>query len=479
MSSSEFKYTPHTGKDRRASFCSFGDDIFTKSSFIGKGGYGSVSTFTHVMNGSEIVVKQIQLRGELRVEKNETPDDLLKRLDASINKKKSEVEHEAELNKIVHGIGSVSIHEKKVDLTKLGGQKVDRPYTAYLCMKKLPPNLFQLCTSDLSFQRRHVSNIKSFLMLYLKVLQATKKLHEQFGIVHGDIKLENLCMDENDEIFFCDFGLARKLNGDESKPELTQGGGRPEYMAPELCQSIPADPNQDIYSLGSLLKRFRFFTIPEKIRQGIEDLAKNMENKNPSDRPSIDNVIAVVNDLIYQSRPWYIKARDRVQNNKGKALLITLGVALLVTAVVFAWPVIVAGGSAAAIFGAIGAGFSSYALSASTTTAISLGIGTVSMGAAVLILTKKIDKGIKFLIRKVHELIHPKTLEKPPPQGNNLSIDSIPRMTNPHDYFPPPRSNVKNTLEQKLEEKSASRKSPLPDLSIESDKETKRTPPFS
>lgn len=367
MSDSSFTYYSRQQAKRlggsRASFCSFGGKEFTTPTRLGEGRYGQVSEFTHQQDGSKIVVKRFDLR------KNNI----------------DEIKHEAEINRIVHGTGSVDIHDN----------------AAYLHMKKLPRDLEHL-------YMRHANKVysgKDFLELCLNILEAAKKLHEQYKILHGDIKLENVCRSEDGTIEFCDFGFAHKLSDENSEPEKITRQTNSPHRPPELNNlkvPIPANTNQDVFSLGFLFNELAFsessiFNLPGYLKTEIHYLALDMQEPVPNKRPSIDAVISRVKKL-QMLKPRYAQLGEWIKNNKTKAVLTTLGIATLITATVFAWPAIAAGASAAAIFGAIGAGFSAGTLSAMSTTA--LGIGSVLAGS-ILTLTKKVDEGLNYINRKI------------------------------------------------------------------------------
>ncbi|MCK4645161.1 MAG: protein kinase [Candidatus Aminicenantes bacterium] len=74
----------------------------------------------------------------------------------------------------------------------------------------------------------------------------------RLGVVHRDLKPQNVMVDEDGNARIMDFGIARSL---ESKG-ITGAGviiGTPEYMSPEQVEGKETDQRSDIYSLGVIL----------------------------------------------------------------------------------------------------------------------------------------------------------------------------------------------------------------------------------
>lgn len=72
------------------------------------------------------------------------------------------------------------------------------------------------------------------------------------GIIHRDIKPDNILCSPAGTAKLADFGLVKELHIEDSAG-LTQSGvvvGTPLFMSPEQCTAQPLDPRSDIYSLG-------------------------------------------------------------------------------------------------------------------------------------------------------------------------------------------------------------------------------------
>src|SRR5574340_202732 len=86
-----------------------------------------------------------------------------------------------------------------------------------------------------------------------QVCEALVYLHAQ-GVVHRDVKPENLLVTADGTVKLLDFGIALF----EAERRLTWMGlsnavGTPDYMAPEQIRGRRGDPRTDVYAVGMLL----------------------------------------------------------------------------------------------------------------------------------------------------------------------------------------------------------------------------------
>jgi serine/threonine-protein kinase len=99
--------------------------------------------------------------------------------------------------------------------------------------------------------RKGPPEILTTLSIMRQVAAALQRAGE-LGIIHRDVKPENILLTRSGEAKVADFGLSRCLTGDMPL-HLTQVGvamGTPLYMSPEQVEGKPLDPRSDIYSFG-------------------------------------------------------------------------------------------------------------------------------------------------------------------------------------------------------------------------------------
>lgn len=89
------------------------------------------------------------------------------------------------------------------------------------------------------------------LAMLMEIISGLAAAHRH-GIVHGDIKPDNVLVDDNGRVKIVDFGLARLTAEDANPVGSREVGGTPRYMAPEQHRSSAANPATDQFSLCTL-----------------------------------------------------------------------------------------------------------------------------------------------------------------------------------------------------------------------------------
>ncbi len=91
------------------------------------------------------------------------------------------------------------------------------------------------------------------LSIARQICAALEAAHAE-GVVHRDLKPQNILIDASDHAYVSDFGLAKSL--EEGAALMTRTGevlGTPRYMSPEQVEGKPAGPRSDLYALGLIL----------------------------------------------------------------------------------------------------------------------------------------------------------------------------------------------------------------------------------
>ncbi len=100
-------------------------------------------------------------------------------------------------------------------------------------------------------ERMPAKSVQEALAYAVQIGDALKEAHAK-GIVHRDIKSENIMVDRKNQIKVMDFGLA-KLRGAMKLTRTSSTVGTLGYMAPEQLQGGEVDTRSDIFSFGVVL----------------------------------------------------------------------------------------------------------------------------------------------------------------------------------------------------------------------------------
>jgi eukaryotic-like serine/threonine-protein kinase len=97
---------------------------------------------------------------------------------------------------------------------------------------------------------------EEFFAIATQCCEGLQSAHEK-GIIHGDIKPENIMIAPGNRVKILDFGVARRVRRTAKPDDVTKSmqtmnasGGTPAYMAPEVLLQKPDDGRSDIFSLG-------------------------------------------------------------------------------------------------------------------------------------------------------------------------------------------------------------------------------------
>ena len=119
------------------------------------------------------------------------------------------------------------------------------------------------------------------------------------GVIHRDIKPQNIVVEPNGFLKVMDFGIARLANPPQGKG-LTEAGtaiGTPDYMSPEQLSGLELDPRSDLYAAGVVLFECLTGRLPFEAETTWALVAKHLEEEPPDPRlttPDVPGALAVV-----------------------------------------------------------------------------------------------------------------------------------------------------------------------------------------
>jgi len=269
-----------TLQQRGQSFSSV--DFYSIGKVLGEGAYGKVLHATHIMTGHKVAVKTFEKA---------------KLVDLVARKR---VSREIRILKYLD-------HPNIVQLFEV----IDQPQRRYIIMEFASGG--DLCKyvrdcKRLSEQESH--------RIFCQILSGLTHCHSK-GIVHRDIKLDNILLDSNKNVKIVDFGFSVPFERDQL---LKKACGSPSYAAPEIVSRRQYAPTPvDVWSFGVVLYAmmcgyFPFqgansqelcrkivkgkFELPSWVPEPCRDLIRRMLTVDPMQRITIDDIAL---------HPWVVR----------------------------------------------------------------------------------------------------------------------------------------------------------------------------
>ncbi len=135
------------------------------------------------------------------------------------------------------------------------------------------------------------------IKLGIDVARALGFAHRE-GVIHRDIKVDNILFDVHGNAVVADFGIARAVSGYTQQTGTNMVVGTPQYFAPEQARAKALDGRADIYSLGVSLYRATTGRLPfegedwyEIARAHVEDVPTPPRSINPAISPAFEQLI--------------------------------------------------------------------------------------------------------------------------------------------------------------------------------------------
>eukprot|EP00330_Aristerostoma_sp_ATCC50986_P005427 CAMPEP_0114576248 /NCGR_PEP_ID=MMETSP0125-20121206/1035_1 /TAXON_ID=485358 ORGANISM="Aristerostoma sp., Strain ATCC 50986" /NCGR_SAMPLE_ID=MMETSP0125 /ASSEMBLY_ACC=CAM_ASM_000245 /LENGTH=414 /DNA_ID=CAMNT_0001764623 /DNA_START=2111 /DNA_END=3355 /DNA_ORIENTATION=- len=246
-------------------------DYYRLIKMIGKGAFGKVYLGVHLMTGKYVAIKSIE---------------------------KSYMKDEASKRKVFQEV----LILRKTNLIRLLEVFENKKYLFMVLEYAANLDLLGLVKKK---GRLHEDEAKR---IFAQITAGIRYCHHTM-ILHRDVKLDNILLDENWNVKICDFGVSRFVKKGQI---INEQCGTPAYIAPEIIKEEGYEGcYADIWSMGVLLFAITTGTVPFKasnldelheaiikgqftcpgfLSDDLKDLIHKMIKLNPYERISIDDI---------------------------------------------------------------------------------------------------------------------------------------------------------------------------------------------
>ena len=210
------------------------------------GGFGSVHKATNKLDGMNYAIKKIPVKdihlintikvvNEVKILAKLNHDNIIRYYSTWIESTNDKTVYE-------------DVYDTSSDFSSNSNNEIVTysPDNDYMVIMYIQMELCQMDLKEFTTQRSLTKKEADKIMI--NILNGINYIHSK-NIVHCDLTLKNILIDQNNNIKIADFGLSRELNDQEHHIDPNAYGNQL-YMAPELLNHGKISIKTDIYSIG-------------------------------------------------------------------------------------------------------------------------------------------------------------------------------------------------------------------------------------
>lgn len=135
--------------------------------------------------------------------------------------------------------------------------------------------------------------------IMLQLVAAISNAHHN-GIIHRDVKPQNILMDEDGNVKITDFGIAMALTA-TSHTKTNSVLGTVHYLSPEQARGGMATKKSDLYSLGIVFYELLTGKLPFSAESAVAIALKHLQEETPSVRADFPMIPQSVENIILKA----------------------------------------------------------------------------------------------------------------------------------------------------------------------------------
>ena len=176
-------------------------------------------------------------------------------------------------------------HRNLVKVYDFGESSIPPGY--YFTMEYVPGDDWGTLCSRQRTQAGGKTDLESIISILSQLCDVLQYVHEH-GILHHDIKPNNIRVTPGGVVKLVDFGLVRRVVSPTEEVSLR---GTPAYIAPEVLRGEPATPGADLYALGVTLYEVLTGNLPHReylnltpLPKALRPIVRKLLAPNPAER---------------------------------------------------------------------------------------------------------------------------------------------------------------------------------------------------